>query len=179
MNHKDRILLELLNQYLSAHIYVTDIRDQFIKQCGDKAMDPAATRRWINGKFMTLVNKGVLTRVQLPNSKKHFFQKTDKFNLYFSKQSKSQEHKDTLLNKFDAPSPTQIAPNVILQNELEVYRQTMLSQLAEIEEYRRIRKEHPQLSEAATTQFKQVADENYRMLGKIRALEKLISSTAA
>ncbi len=79
---------------------------------------------------------------------------------------------ETTNNDLSLPS----AEGAVLDRELESYRQTMLSQLGEIEEYRRIREQYPELGPAATTQFKQVVDENYRMLGRIRAIEKLMAS---
>lgn len=142
----------------------------FIEQSGEKTADPAATRRWVNGKFTTLVNKGVLTRKSMANSKKHYFEKTAFFDQYFISQMPLEKEPQ----KKNEPSIT--VDNAVLDRQLESYRQTMLSQLGEIEEYRRIREQYPELDNAATTQFKQVVDENYRMLGRIRAIEKLIAS---
>ena len=62
---------------------------------------------------------------------------------------------------------------------MESYRQTMLSQLGEIEEYQRIREAYPDLGDAAAIEFQDTVDDNYRMLGRIRALEKLIAQTTA
>jgi len=170
MNHKDLILLAILNDPLMKCIRVTEVRDRFIEQYDNKEADPAATRRWVNGKFNTFVNRGVLARKSMPDSKKHYFEKTAYFDEYFVAQTESPKE----IENNDEPSTT--ADNAVLDQELESYRQTMLSQLGEIEEYRRIREQYPELGTAATTQFKQVVDENYRMLGRIRAIEKLIAS---
>lgn len=176
MHDKDRILLSLLNQSQSTHIRVIDIRDQFIEQCREESLDAAAVRRWINGKFTTLVNRDVLIRKSAPGSKKHYFEKSPYFDKYCTEQSIPQQETP------DATSKTPVvasADNTVLHDELESYRQTMLSQLGEIEEYRRIRDQYPELEVVATTQFKQVVDENYRMLGRIRAIEKLIETVAS
>lgn len=176
MQDKDRILLTLLNQSQSTRIRVTDIRDQFIERCREENLDPAAVRRWINGKFTTFVNRGVLIRKSAQGSKKHYFEKSPYFDKYYAEQSIPQQEK---------PDPTPQMPvaasadNTVLHDELESYRQTMLSQLGEIEEYRRIRDQYPELEVVATTQFKQVVDDNYRMLGRIRAIEKLIETVAS
>lgn len=176
MQDKDRILLTLLNQSQSTRIRVIDIRDQFIEQCREKSLDPAAVRRWINGKFTTLVNRGVLIRKSTPGSKKHYFEKSPYFDKYYAEQSMPQQESADPTPKTTTSAS---ADNTVLHNELESYRQTMLSQLGEIEEYRRIRDQYPELEVVATTQFKQVVDENYRMLGRIRAIEKLIETVAS
>lgn len=170
MNKKDRILLDILKQSSTKRILVVAVRDMFIEQLGDEAADPAATRRWVNGKFKTLINKGVLVRKSNPDSKKHHFEKTAFFDQYLA--SQVEPTRETTNNDLPLPS----VEGAVLDRELESYRQTMLSQLGEIEEYRRIREQYPELGPAATTQFKQVVDENYRMLGRIRAIEKLMAS---
>ncbi len=173
MKDKDRILLAILDQDQSTEIRVTDIRDKFAAHYAGEAFDPAAMRRWVNGKCMTMVNKGVLIRKKLPGSKRYCFEKSSSFDQYFSDKTSS------------TPMQYQSAPNIqadkhtksqALQSELESYRQTMLSQLGEIEEYKRIREEHPELGDAAAQQFKLVVDDNYRMLGRIRAIEKLMAT---
>lgn len=50
MKDKDRILLEILSRHKSEHITVTDVRDQLLTYYNDENLDPADTRRWINGK---------------------------------------------------------------------------------------------------------------------------------
>jgi hypothetical protein len=176
MQDKDRILLTVLNQSQSTGIRVIDIRDQFIEQYREESLDPAAVRRWINGKFTTFVNRGVLIRKSTPGSKKHYFEKSPYFDKYYAEQSIPQQESADSTPKTTAAAS---ADNTVLHDELESYRQTMLSQLGEIEEYRRIRDQYPELEVVATTQFKQVVDENYRMLGRIRAIEKLIETVAS
>lgn len=174
MKNKDRILLALLKECQSPQIRVTTIRDQFIHHHSDENPDPAVTRRWINGKFTTLVNKGVLVRKPIPGSKKYYFEKTDWFDDYFTKKTGTVEA-PIVANKPSAVSPI---PSNVLHRELESYRQTMLSQLGEIEEYRRIRDQYPELESIATEKFQEIADENYRMIGRIRAIEKLMANIA-
>ena len=174
MKSKDRILLDILNQHEADGIKITDVRDELLNRCSDENLHSADTRRWINGKFSTLVNKGVLTRKRLPNSKKHTFEKTPYFEEYITTHSQALPK-----NKAVLPTSETVADkNNSLNVELESYRQTMLSQLGEIEEYRRIREDYPELGEAAATEFKQAVDDNYRMLGRMRAIEKLITKTS-
>jgi hypothetical protein len=176
MKNKDRILLTVLKQSQSTRIRVIDIRDQLIEQSREESLDPAAVRRWINGKFTTLANRGVLIRKSEPGSKKHYFEKSPYFDKYYAEQSIPQQETPDVTPKTPIAAS---ADNTVLHDELESYRQTMLSQLGEIEEYRRIRDQYPELEGVATTQFKQVVDENYRMLGRIRAIEKLIETVAS
>lgn len=176
MKSKDRILLEILNRTQSSQIKVTELRDQLMAHYGNESLDPAATRRWVNGKCTTLVNRGLLTRKQLPNSKKYGFEKTPAFESYFNeKVSIASGHEPVAMESVDK---AELNTNA-LHDELESYRQTMLSQLGEIEEYRRIREEYPELGNAAAEQFRLAVDDNYRMLGRIRAIEKLIASTGS
>ena len=175
MKDKDRILLGLLSQSESDQITVTDVRDQLLEHYKEDNINPADTRRWVNGKFSTLLNKGVLIRKKIPGSKKHYFKKTAYFDQFISVDGK-------------VPQPLKKTPTALvytqkekrnhpLHSELESYRQTMLSQLGEIEEYQRIREAYPDLGNAAAIEFQDTVDDNYRMLGRIRALEKLIAQT--
>lgn len=177
MKDKDIILLGILSQSESDQITVTDVRDQLLDHYKDDNINPADTRRWVNGKFSTLLNKGVLIRKKTPESKKHYFKKTAYFDQFISA-----ENKVPLRPKKapSAPAGTKIEKRSHpLHSELESYRQTMLSQLGEIEEYQRIRDTYPDLGDAAAVEFQDTVDDNYRMLGRIRALEKLIAQTTA
>jgi hypothetical protein len=174
MKDKDRILLDILNEHKPESIKITDVRDELLNRCNDENLNPADTRRWINGKFSTLVNKGVLTRKKLSNSKKNTFEKTPYFEEYIATQPLVLSKKKPVPSK----SETVVDKNNRLHVELESYRQTMLTQLGEIEEYRRIREDYPELGQAAATEFRQAVDDNYRMLGRMRAIEKLIAKTS-
>lgn len=88
MKDKDRILLRLLSQSESDQITVTDVRDQLLEHYKEDNINPADTRRWVNGKFSTLLNKGVLIRKKIPGSKKHYFKKTAYFNQFISAENK-------------------------------------------------------------------------------------------
>jgi len=175
MKDKDLILLGILSQSDSDQITVTDVRDQLLDHYKEDNINPADTRRWVNGKFSTLLNKGVLIRKKTPGSKKHYFKKTAYFDQFISA-----ENKVPLRPKKapSAPAGTKKEKRSHpLHSELESYRQTMLSQLGEIEEYQRIRETYPDLGDAAAVEFQDTVDDNYRMLGRIRALEKLIAQT--
>jgi hypothetical protein len=173
MKDKDRILLEILSRYGADQITVTGVRDQLLSHYSDDTINPADARRWVNGKFSTLLNKGVLIRKKLPDSKKFYFKKTSYYEQYISSEPQPVSLTKTCAIPIDIKAEKRSHP---LHTELESYRQTMLSQLGEIEEYRRIRETYPDLGDAAAVQFQEVADDNYRMLGRIRALEKLIAN---
>lgn len=177
MKDKDRILLRLLSQSESDQITVTDVRDQLLEHYKEDNINPADTRRWVNGKFSTLLNKGVLIRKKIPGSKKHYFKKTAYFNQFISAENKVPlSLKKTLAIPEETKKEKRNHP---LHSELESYRQTMLSQLGEIEEYQRVKEAYPDLGDAAAMEFQDTVDDNYRMLGRIRALEKLIAQTTA
>ncbi|MFT6350546.1 MAG: hypothetical protein ACJAYB_003596 [Psychromonas sp.] len=173
MTKKDRILLDIINQHDATKIKITDIRDKLLVQYTSEELEFAAARRWVNGKLATFMNKGLLIRKKFPNSTKHYFEKTPYFEQYVESQAQISPPIITM-PKLKSPTPKN---NNKLQDELETYRQTMLSQLGEIEEYQRIKENYPDLGDVASAQFKQVVDENYRMLGRIRAIEKLIANT--
>lgn len=175
MKDKDLILLGILSQSDSDQITVTDVRDQLLGHYKEDNINPADTRRWVNGKFSTLLNKGVLIRKKTPRSKKHYFKKTAYFDQFISTENKVPiPLKKTTAAPAETKKEKRSHP---LHSELESYRQTMLSQLGEIEEYQRIRDTYPDLGDAAAIEFQDTVDENYRMLGRIRALEKLITQT--
>jgi hypothetical protein len=62
-----------------------------------------------------------------------------------------------------------------LRKELGEYRLKAISQMGEIEEYKRISENYPDLRLLATEKFESAVDENSRLLGRIRALEQLLA----
>jgi hypothetical protein len=171
MKDKDRILLDILSEFVSAPIRVIEVRDKFLLQ-SEEELDPAATRRWVNGKCVTLARKGLLIRNKNESNKKYYYEHSPEFLAYVDLAIKKHP---VSFNKVTTLSSKAKLNN--LEGELESCRQAMLSQLGEIEEYRRIRDAYPELGDIATLQFKQAVDDNYRMLGRVRALEKLMKAS--
>lgn len=173
MASKDRFnsLLSLI--YFTKHpeIKVTSIRDQILSTT-DAAEDPNILRRWVAGQCETFVRRGWLTKHAVSNSKKkHYFALTQKFREFYE-QSNVGAKTDDIPAKNERRRENTLKQ---IEDELNQCRRTVVSQLSEIAEYERIRESYPELSGLATSQFAEVLDENYRLLGRVKALENVLA----
>ncbi|WP_370978581.1 hypothetical protein [Agaribacterium sp. ZY112] len=149
---------------------VTDVRDQLLTQLEFSNADPAKARRWVAGKFVTFERWGWLEKSTDEIKNRDHFKILPKLHNDIA----SGEPYEDLASS----SPVQEDSNAFqnLSKELEQYRKTIITQMSEIEEYKRVEHAYPELKRLATHRFQAVRDENYRLLGKMKALENLITS---
>lgn len=174
---RDAILLEILRAHKDQHLTVTSARNEILRQDNTLNPDRAALRRWVNGKFSTLVRRGLLEKQDLEHGKAHF--------LVLSKSDKDfadvvlRQRPNSDLPASASPSTESMKAYNQLRKELDGYRLKAASQLGEIDEYRRVGEAFPNLRSLAQERFEKALDENCRVLGRIRALEHLISNAKA
>lgn len=169
---KDRkiLLFEILNDLRSTAITVRRVRDEILARTIDGDRDRSSVRRWVNGKLETMMRNGLVAKCREPGSTKAHFEILPVFDDHYAHQQK--------LKALDCNNEGRIIPNTSfeqLEQELNQYRRTIISQMCEIEEYQRIKSNFPHLEEVVTSQFNEVLEENYRLLGKVKALENVLA----
>ncbi len=158
------ILLKTLRQTQNQSFSVVSIRDLIIKSHPDDALDPARLRRWIYGRFQTFIKKGLLQEEAVSNSKKKLYALTPAFSGI----------KATTPNK-----PLTPTLNTTLNNQLtgkaKAYERELTIQLGEVAEYQKLSNEHPALKPNLDKKSKRLTEENYRLLGRLKAIEETLN----
>jgi hypothetical protein len=170
---KNKILLQILKELNDQELTVTGVRNELMRNNHTFDLDKSSLRRWVNSRFVTLSRKGILTPHTKENTKKTFFRVNHQHPDLFSippLQTTFPQPKTNLPTKLcDAASD--------LKEDLETLRLTALTQVSEIDEYKRISQTYPHLKGPVLNQFALALNENCRTLGKIKAIETLLNAT--
>lgn len=166
--NRDAILFQILQEQKDRPLTVTSVRNEIQRRDKTIKLDKAILRRWVNGKFVTLTRRGTLS--------KH---RDERGKVYFKVARESDQDLQTDLLPRRAPrKPHPVGVTALpyedLKRELGEYRLEALSQMSEMEEYKRIGETYPDLRSLAAEKFEAAVDENCRVLGKIRAIEQLL-----
>jgi hypothetical protein len=166
-----QILISTIAAVSSRSFTVTEIRNKLLKDSNLSSCDPAKTRRWIAGKFITFERWGWLEKETDEIKNRDYFKVLPKFH---EDLERSKKEEADLLTPYTSENSDVF---MCISKELEQYRKTIITQMSEIEEYKRIEHTYPELKNIATHRFQLVRDENYRLLGKMKALEHLINNS--
>lgn len=168
-HNRDTILFEIIQEQKDRHLTVTSVRNEILRRDKSSMLDKVILRRWVNGKFVTLLRRGILAKHRNERGKAYFV---------VLKTTEDMEHgRPPRPPARQAPTDTE-SPSTLpfgqLRKELGEYRLKAISQMGEIEEYKRVGETYPGLRTLATEKFESAVDDNSRLLGKIRALEQLL-----
>lgn len=170
-HNRDTILFGILQDQKDRHLTVTSVRNEILRRDKSIMLDKVVLRRWVNGKFLTLVRRGVLAKHRNERGKAYFVVLKDGVGMQPEARLRRGQTPPVRPRASD-PAPL---PYGQLRKELGEYRLKAISQMGEIEEYKRISETYPDLRLLATEKFESAVDENSRLLGRIRALEQLLA----
>lgn len=171
---RNAILLTILSELRDQQITVTGARDIILDRNPQEVMDPATLRRWVNGQFVTLVRKGAMTKHSKSDSRKSYFSITG--NIETSAANPKIPNKPPRTSRESHKSQSNSL--LTLRDELEGHRLRALTELREIDEYKRIIKQFPDLSLKTKVKFNTAIEENCKTLGRIKALEEILEYKA-
>ena len=167
--NRDAILFQILQEQKDRHFTVISIRNEILRRDKSIKLDKALLRRWVNGKFVTLVRRGTLSKHKNERGKTYYLISNEGENLQI-------DPVPTRSTSKRLPSVIPALPHEGLKKELSEYRLKAITQMSEMEEYKRIGEVYPDLRSLVTEKFEAAVDENCRVLGKIRALEQLLTT---
>lgn len=167
--NRDAILFQILQEQKDRNFTVISIRNEILRRDKSIKLDKALLRRWVNGKFVTLVRRGTLSKHKNERGKTYYVITNENENLQI-------DSVPTRLPPKQRPIVTPALPHEGLKKELSEYRLKAITQMSEMEEYKRIGEVYPDLRSLVTEKFEAAVDENCRVLGKIRALEQLLTT---
>lgn len=174
---RNAILLMILEELKDQQITVTGVRDTILERSPQEVMRPADLRRWVNGQFVTLVRKGVMAKHPKKEGRRSFFTITGNIEKSAAKPKSPSEPTPTPKAP-KAPKGSQSSSLHTLRDELEGHRLRALTELSEIDEYKRIIKQFPDLSAKTKVKFNIAIEENCKTLGRIKALEEILEYKA-
>ena len=178
---RQKVNMDVFLYYLLATQKMNDFTVSEAKEvlCRDKSEFPSLeeARKYIYRQLTRNIKTGMLKRTDHFDAgvKKVLYSKTEKF---FSstivpirrrnKTKKIQPNEDVLI------APIDKAYQSLLEKELKFYEIDLNANIEETKEYKRLAARFPELKERLQQHQRQARSESTEMLGKIRALQKLL-----
>jgi len=169
-------LNRLLGQIMSApnfdHFSAVELRAAYITMHSDKNLIPSDARRFVYAELVKLVNNGWLRKTVSKKKEITTFIKTSLFNI------------DEIIYSLPVESTEnfqQISANKqlheSLRKRLNQYKNELLISYGESNEYKKLCDDFPDLYELLQPQYNNAREQNSRLLGQIKAVEKLINES--
>ena len=147
------------------HFTTSEVRSAYLALKSDPSLEPSNVRRKIYAELLKLVKKSWLKKSIPKNKGPTRFSKTDEFDV------------NTIVLKGkreDPPSVKNGNKQGLLLGKLNHYKAELLLNIGESEAYKELYSEFPELVDELQPQYNKARDNNTRILGKIRAIERLL-----
>jgi hypothetical protein len=157
------IVVESFDNFTTA-----DVRTAYLALKNDISLEPTNVRRKVYAELLKLVKKNWLNKV-IPN-KKGFtrFSKTTLFDVKKLQLNAKHVTKNSI-TRIDNKKEQ-------LLDKLNIYKSELLLNMGESEAYKELYSEFPELIDEIQPKYNKARDNNTKILGKIRAIEGLMSN---
>ena len=167
-------LNRLLGQIISApnfdHFSAVELRAAYITMHSDKNLIPSDARRFVYAELVKLVNNGWLRKTVSKKKEITTFIKTSLFNVDKITYNSPEECSDSYQHiSLDNPLMES------LRKRLNQYKSELLISYGESNEYKKLCDDFPDLYELLQPKYNDSREQNSRLLGQIKAVEKLIN----
>ncbi|NPU92112.1 MAG: hypothetical protein HPY82_09395 [Gammaproteobacteria bacterium] len=151
---------------------VATLTQYYQDQSQNPRSSPKATRQFVYRNMVRLLRVGLLEKLAVQKGWPRY-RITEAFKTSLSPNIQANAEQAVA----PQPSISQFAGITIgvLQKRLSQHKSDMLCAMGEAEEYSALCHEHPDLQEQAQTLYNQARDRSALLLGKVKALENLIS----
>jgi hypothetical protein len=166
----DRLLVQIISAPNFDNFSALELRAAYITLHSDKSLVPSAARRFVYTELVKLVKNGWLRKTITKKKEITNFSKTDLFDadkLTFECKEES--------NEYDQTDPANNAIQNSLQERLNEYKNELLMSYGESSEYKKLCNDFPELYKLLQPQYNNAREQNSRLLGKIKAVENLIT----
>lgn len=185
-------IFELLLETDNAQFTIRSLRDQYAHQHGIAAKQRAALRRFIHEKIKKLITAGLVEKD--PEKRKrdqlyHVLPSLREAGLCLEGESFETWHQrlvpQTVNETINTPVPPKeessyeldtearkVASQFALEKELKETQSEFLSTLGEVEAFRELMDEYPDLKPSIVVDHRDAYDRSARLMGRVRALEK-------
>lgn len=160
-------LIQAIVSLDSQRFRVTDIRDRYMTLYPGK-QNKNDVRRWIHSFMRTFIKHGLLVDVTENEDKAAHYRQTNKLHsIVDSSASHNINNQDTLEKNLTE-----------IQKRLHSRQHDILISLGATEELESLKIEFPEMALRIDKKLNEFKDQNVRTLGKIKALELLLSATS-
>jgi len=169
-------LNRLLGQIMSApnfdHFSAVELRAAYITLHSDKNLIPSDARRFVYAELVKLVKNGWLRKTVSKKKEITTFVKTSLFIVNKITYDSAEENQDNCkINSSDKTIQDS------LRERLNQYKNELLISYGESNEYKKLCDDFPDLYELLQPQYNNAREQNSRLLGQIKAVEKLINES--
>lgn len=151
------------------HFTTLEIRTAYLALKDDSGINPNNARRFVYTELLKLVKKGWLRKSTSKKKTITTFVKTEQFN---PRKMVLKEHKRDRI-KLEQKNNDISALNKQLVERLNDHKNKLLLGIGEIEEYKQLCNNFPDLRSTLQPKYNQVREQNSKLLGSIKAIESL------
>ena len=163
-------LVQVLSALKGDNFTVAELTQAYLNHPNSKHQSAKAARQFVYRNMVRMIKLDLMER--LPESEGWpRYRLSDKFT---TNAPATTEPPQSLPAPAKQPAKT-VASSSILKERLSKHRSDMLCAMGEAEEYNALCTEFPELSEAAQTLYNDARERSAILLGKIKALESLLS----
>jgi len=160
-------LIQTICSLDSPRFRVTDIRDRYMRLYPGK-QNKNDVRRWIHSFMRTFIKHGLLIDVTEKEDKAAHYRLTDKLRSMV----------EPTINQTMSNQNNSMKNHPEIQKRLNARQHDILISLRATEELESLKAEFPDMTSRIDEQLSVFKDQNVRTLGKIKALELLLSATS-
>ncbi|MDG1751814.1 MAG: hypothetical protein P8I03_09170 [Thalassotalea sp.] len=146
------------------HFTTSDVRSAYLALKNDPSLDPNSVRRNNYAELLKLVKRGWLNKKSSNIKGLTRFSKTDLFDV-----------SNLSVNNYKPHASPTVDHHQHLLTKLKHYKAELLLNIGESEAYKELYSEFPELVDDIQPQYNAARDNNTKILGKIKAIESLLS----
>lgn len=172
-------LLHALNEIQGDSFTVAELTTHYLEHPESLHKSKKPARQFIYRNMVRMIKTGLMEKLP-DNGGWPKYRLTQTFRSHHSEAAKKEASTTTASLSGPSVSPASVStekPIAVLRERLSQHRSNMLCALGEAEEYESLCKELPELSEEAQSLYTEARERSALLLGKIKALESLLSST--
>tara|TARA_R110001592_G_scaffold7032_3_gene39515 strand:+ start:54731 stop:55276 length:546 start_codon:yes stop_codon:yes gene_type:complete len=174
MNIKlDSDLLSILLTENFNNFTVLELRSAYLAIVSNPKLGKVEARKYVYRHILRLENKGLLERKYSEKRDRTFYSKTKQFSPDCFQVS--EEHLETSKPPLKKEESLGVKKDLI--SKINKYRLELLTSIGETEEYKALCSEFPQMADNLQERYNNARDNGSKVLGRIKALESLISQT--
>lgn len=171
-------LLHALNEFQGDSFTVAELTTHYLEHPESLHKGKKPARQFIYRNMVRMMKTGLMEKLPDDGGWPKY-QLTQKFRSNQPRTTNREASPSTSPQKAAAnktPSPPSKKPVAALRERLSKHRSDMLCALGEAEEYESLCKELPEFNEEAQSLYSEARERSALLLGKIKALESLLSS---
>jgi hypothetical protein len=152
---------------------VLELRSAYLAIVSNPQLGKVEARKYVYRHILRLESKGLLERKYSEKRDRTFYSKTKQFSPDCFQVS--EEHLET--SKPPLKKEENLGVKKDLISKINKYRLELLTSIGETEEYKALCSEFPQMADNLQERYNNARDNGSKVLGRIKALESLISQT--